>query len=282
LNIFKTVNRTSIENSIMESIKEDKAFFDITTQMCIPQDAEGIGIIYAKEDCVLAGIQIAEVVMQNFGTYVVEYMHEDGDELKSGEDILRIKGKMRGIISGERIILNYIQRLCGVASFSRKMVKMTEHTKTKILDTRKTTPGLRFLEKYAVLCGGAVNHRMDLFDQIMVKDNHIEMLNGDLTVINRMKNKYPDKFIVVEVADMNNLEYVLGFPVDRVLLDNMTPDEINECLKIIARRCEVEISGNINEKNIKNYLLEGVDYISMGKLTHSVKSTDLSMRVENV
>lgn len=280
--MFKTVNRTSIENSVMEAIKEDKAFFDITTQMCIPQDAEGAGVISAKEDGVLAGIQTAEVVMQNFGTYVVEYLHEDGDEVKSSESILRIKGKMRGIISGERIILNYMQRLCGIATFTRKMVKLTEHTNTKILDTRKTTPGLRLLEKYAVMCGGAVNHRMDLFDQIMIKDNHIAMMDGELSVINRMKNKYPDKYIVVEVDRPEQIEYVLQFPVDRLLLDNMNPDQISECLKIIANRCEVEVSGNINEKNIKNYLIDGVGYISIGKLTHSFKSLDLSMRVENV
>jgi len=281
LNIFKIVTRATIENSVMEAIKEDKAFFDITTQMCIPEDAEAVAFAVAKEDGIICGVQISEVVLQNFGTYVVDYFAEDGERVEKNKELFRIKGRLRGILSAERTLLNYIQRLSGIATFTNVFVKLAEESGVKILDTRKTTPALRHLEKYAVLCGGGINHRIDLFDQIMIKDNHLESLKGDLSVINRMKNKYPDKIIVVEADSVGMLEGILQYPVDRILLDNMTPEMIRESVSVISRRAEIEVSGNINEKNIKNYLIEGVDYVSVGKLTHSFKSMDISLQVRN-
>lgn len=281
MNIFKIVTRATIENSVMEAIKEDKAFFDITTQMCIPEDAEAVAFAVAKEDGIICGVQISEVVLQNFGTYVVDYFAEDGERVEKNKELFRIKGRLRGILSAERTLLNYIQRLSGIATFTNVFVKLAEESGVKILDTRKTTPALRHLEKYAVLCGGGINHRIDLFDQIMIKDNHLESLKGDLSVINRMKNKYPDKIIVVEADSVGMLEGILQYPVDRILLDNMTPEMIRESVSVISRRAEIEVSGNINEKNIKNYLIEGVDYVSVGKLTHSFKSMDISLQVRN-
>lgn len=281
LNIFKVVSRAIIENSVMESIKEDKAFFDITTQMCVPEDEEGSAIAVAKEEGIISGIQISEVVLQNFGTYVVDYFVEDGDRVSPAKELFRVKGRLRGILSAERTLLNYIQRLSGISTETNKFVKLSEESGIKILDTRKTTPALRHLEKYAVMCGGGINHRMDLFDQIMIKDNHLAHLKNELSVINRMKNKYPDKIIVVESDSPDKLERILKYPVDRILLDNMTPQMIEESIAIINKRAEVEVSGNINEKNIKNYLINGVDYISIGRLTHSFKSMDISLQVMN-
>lgn len=282
MNIFKSVSRAVIENSVMEAIKEDRAFFDITTQMCVGDDLEGVAKIILKEKGIIAGVQICEVVLQNFGTYVVDYKMEDGFEGKPEDEVLSIRGRMRGILSAERTILNYIQRLSGIATVTQKFVKTAEGSGIGILDTRKTTPALRHLEKYAVMVGGGINHRKDLFDQIMIKDNHIMILKDDLSVIGRMKNKYPDKLIVVEASMISQIENILKYQVDRILLDNMIPEMIAESVKIIAKRAQIEVSGNINEKNISDYLLEGVDYISIGKLTHSFKSLDLSMQVENV
>jgi nicotinate-nucleotide pyrophosphorylase (carboxylating) len=201
--------------------------------------------------------------------------------VESGCELFRIKGRLRGILSAERTLLNYIQRLSGIATTTNKFVKLAEGSGVKILDTRKTTPAMRHLEKYAVMTGGGINHRFDLFDQIMIKDNHLAVLKNELSVINRMKNKYPEKIIVVEVAEASEIENVLKYPVDRILLDNMTPKEILESVEIIKRRVEIEVSGNITEKNINDYLIEGVNYISIGKLTHSFKSLDISMQVNN-
>ncbi|MEO0237103.1 MAG: carboxylating nicotinate-nucleotide diphosphorylase [candidate division WOR-3 bacterium] len=282
MNIFKIVDRANIESIVMEAIKEDKAFTDITTQMCIPEESEGVANIIAKETGILSGIQIAEVVLQNFGVYVVEYFSEDGNLIKKGEKLAKIKGKLRGILSSERTILNFVQHLSGVATYTNKFVKLVEKYNVKILDTRKTVPGLRSLEKYAVLCGGGVNHRFDLYDQIMIKDNHIIFMKGDFTVTQRMKNKYPDKKIIVEVRDVEEIEKVLNYPVDRILLDNMSPEDIEKSIKIINKRCEVEVSGNIDEKNVESYAQKYPDFISIGKITHSAKALDISMKVENV
>jgi len=282
LNIFKIVDRASIEFVVMESIKEDRAFTDITTQMCVPEESEGTANIIAKENGVLSGIQIAEIVLQNFGVYVVEYFAEDGENIKKGDKLAKVKGKIRGMLSAERTILNFIQHLSGIATYTQKFVKIVEKYNVKILDTRKTTPGLRALEKYAVLCGGGINHRFDLYDQIMIKDNHLSFMKDDFTVIQRMKNKYPDKKIIVEVKDIEDIEKVLNYPVDRILLDNMTPENVEKSIKLINGRCQVEISGNIDEKNIELYAQKYPDFISIGKITHSAKALDISMKVENV
>ncbi|KUK50778.1 MAG: carboxylating nicotinate-nucleotide diphosphorylase [bacterium] len=282
MNIFKIVDRANIELLVMESIKEDRAFTDITTQMCVPEEVEGVANIIAKENGVLSGIQIAEVVLQNFGVYVVEYFAEDGENIKEGNRLAKVKGKLRGMLSAERTILNFIQHLSGIATYTQKFVKIVEKYNVKILDTRKTTPGLRTLEKYAVLCGGGINHRFDLYDQIMIKDNHLSFMKDDFTVIQRMKNKYPDKKIIVEVKDIEDIEKILNYPVDRILLDNMTPENVEKSIKLINGRCEIEISGNIDEKNIELYAQKYPDFISIGKITHSAKALDISMKVENV
>lgn len=282
MNIFKIVDRANIELLVMESIKEDRAFTDITTQMCVPEEVEGVANIIAKENGVLSGIQIAEVVLQNFGVYVVEYFAEDGENIKEGNRLAKVKGKLRGMLSAERTILNFIQHLSGIATYTQKFVKIVEKYNVKILDTRKTTPGLRTLEKYAVLCGGGINHRFDLYDQIMIKDNHLSFMKDDFTVVQRMKNKYPDKKIIVEVKDIEDIEKILNYPVDRILLDNMTPENVEKSIKLINGRCEIEISGNIDEKNIELYAQKYPDFISIGKITHSAKALDISMKVENV
>lgn len=282
MNIFKIVDRSNIESVVMEAIKEDKAFTDITTQMCIPEEVEGVANMIAKENGILSGIQITEIVLQNFGVYVVEYFSEDGNIIKKGEKLAKVKGKLRGILSAERTILNFIQHLSGIATYTNKFVKLVEKYNVKILDTRKTLPGLRALEKYAVLCGGGVNHRFDLYDQIMIKDNHVAFMKDDFTVIQRMKNKYPDKKIIFEVRKVEEIEKVLNYPVDRILLDNMSPEDVEKSIKTVNRRCEIEVSGNMDEKNIESYAQKYPDFISIGKITHSAKALDISMKVENV
>ncbi|MFO8062927.1 MAG: carboxylating nicotinate-nucleotide diphosphorylase [bacterium] len=281
MNIYKYVGRGVIENIVMEAVKEDKALSDITTQMCVADDMMGIGIIKAKQDGILSGVQITELVLQTFGPAVVSYKTEDGSSIKSGDELAVIKGKLRGILSSERIILNFIQRMSGIATQTNIFVKTAESKNIKILDTRKTTPGLRYIEKYAVLCGGGVNHRMNLADEIMIKDNHLTALKHNLEIIDRMKNKYPQKKIVVEVDNVRFLDNVLNYPTDRIMLDNMKPAQIKKAVKRIGGACEIEVSGNITEENIKKYLIDGIDYISMGKLTHSYRSLDISMDIEH-
>ncbi len=281
MNIFKHINHNVLESIVIEAIKEDRAFSDITTQMCVPEDTEGKAYIIAKESGIISGIQIAEVVLQVFGVYVVNYETEDGNHIKTGDRLLCIKGKMRGILSAERIILNFMQRMSGISTITNKFVKIVESKNIKILDTRKTTPGMRYAEKYAVICGGGVNHRMDLFDEVMIKDNHLKMMNNDLDVIRRMKNKYPNKQIVVEADNLALISEILKYPIDRIMLDNMEQSTIKKAIKIINKNCEIEVSGNISMDNVKEYLINGIDYISIGKLTHSFKSLDLSMKVQN-
>lgn len=281
MNIFRYINRNELENLAMEAIKEDKAFSDITTQMCIPEDYEGRAHIIAKETGIISGAQIAEVVLQVFGTYVVKYDIEDGQSVNKGDVLLHIKGKMRGILSAERIILNFMQRMSGIATYANGFVRMVESKNIKILDTRKTTPGMRLVEKYAVLCGGATNHRMNLFDEIMIKDNHLDIMGDNLEVVKRMRNKYPDKIITVEADDLSKIERLLDYPIDRIMLDNMSPAQIKRAVKIINKRCSIEVSGNISRDNIDKYMLDGVDYISVGRLTHSYRSLDLSMKIEH-
>lgn len=280
MNIFKHISRNMLENLAMEAIKEDKAFSDITTQMCVPEDYEGKAYILAKENGIISGIQMAEVVLQVFGTYVVIYDFEDGNNVKTGDILLHIKGKMRGILSAERIILNFMQRMSGIATYANEFAKKAESKNIKILDTRKTTPCMRQVEKYAVYCGGGTNHRMDLFDEIMVKDNHLDIMNNDLNVIKRMKNKYPNKIVTVEADNMEKIKKLLDFPVDRIMLDNMTPAKIKKAIRLINKKCSIEVSGNVDIDNLETYLIDGVDYISVGKLTHSYNSLDLSMKIE--
>ncbi len=268
-----------IEKQILRFLEEDIGYGDITTES-IHRGEELRAVIKAKEEGVLAGIDFALKVFELLGDFKVIYRAQEGKEFKKGEELLVLEGPGDVLLKGERTALNLLQRLSGIATLTRQFVKRLEGTKTKLLDTRKTTPGLRYFEKYAVRVGGALNHRFALYDMVLIKDNHKVMAGGIKEAIRRVKEKLSPAYKVeVEIESLEELEVALELGVDMVLLDNLSPQEIKEALKLIKGRCLVEVSGNITLENIKDYALEGVDFISSGAITHSARWIDLSMKV---
>jgi len=214
----------------------------------------------------------------------VEIQYDDGHCLKKGDVAFVIKGPMRSILTGERTALNLLCRMCGIATLTSRFTKVVEGTGVKILDTRKTTPGLRSLEKYAVRVGGGYNHRIGLYDMVLIKENHIVAANGITNAVNRcrdyLKKNDLDLKIEVECRTLNEVEEAVNLQVNRIMLDNMTVSEIEEAVKLVAGRVKLEISGGVNLKNIADYTATGVDYISIGALTHSARALDLSLLVK--
>ena len=266
------------------ALTEDETFNDPTTGTLIPDDIRGIGMIRAKADGVLAGLDVARAVFHRVDPDLeVQDLLPDGSVLTPGTDIARVDGLAGSILRAERIALNFMQRMSGVATITRSYVDLISHTDVKLLDTRKTTPGLRKFEKEAVKLGGGVNHRFGLYDMVMLKDNHIDYAGGLEAGLERTKNYLResnlDLKIEVEVRDRKELDEVLEIGgVDRIMLDNFTPEEIIDALKIIPDSIETEASGGITKETIVAYAETGVDFISVGALTHSAGSLDLSLK----
>ena len=263
---------------------EDIGDGDHTTLCCIPADAMGESKLLIKEEGVFAGVDIAKEVFRRFDpTMEVEVYIQDGTHVKPGDIVMSVKGKIQSLLQTERLMLNILQRMSGIATMTAKYVKRLEGTKTRVLDTRKTTPGMRMLEKQAVKIGGGTNHRIGLFDMILLKDNHIDFAGGIENAISRcheyLKEKGKDLKIEIEVRDFAELQRVLDFGgVDRIMLDNFTPAETKEAVDMIAGRFETESSGGITFDTIRDYAEQGVDFISVGALTHSVKGLDMSFK----
>ena len=251
---------------------EDIGDGDHTTLCCIPEDAMGESKLLIKEEGVFAGVEIAKEVFRRFDpTMQVEVI------------VMSVKGKVQSLLQTERLMLNILQRMSGIATMTNKYVKRLEGTKTRVLDTRKTTPGMRMLEKLAVKIGGGTNHRIGLFDMILLKDNHIDFAGGIENAISRchayLKEKGKDLKIEIEVRDFNELNRVLAYGgVDRIMLDNFTPEETRKAVELIDGRYETESSGGITFDTIRDYAEQGVDFISVGALTHSVKGLDMSFK----
>lgn len=269
---------------VKSALEEDIGKGDITTKFSVSPDINALGIIVAKEKGILAGTQVAKEIF-----WVVDkntkstFQKADGDKFISGEIIADIRGKAPSLLSAERVALNFLQRMSGIATLTARYVKKIKGTKAKILDTRKTTPNLRLLEKYAVSAGGGFNHRMGLYDQILIKDNHINLGNGIRNVLNKIKDVNSGRlFVEIEVKNIRQLRQALRFNVDRIMLDNMSIEEIGDAVKIVNGRCELEVSGNISLQNIREIAEAGVDYISVGSLTHSYNSIDLCMRIRRI
>ena len=269
---------------VKSALEEDIGEGDITTKFTISPGSRALGVIVAKQKGILAGFQVAKEVFTFFDSHTGFTSHkQDGDKFKSGDAIADIQGNACSLISAERVALNFLQRLSGIATLTSKFVEQVKGTKTKILDTRKTTPNLRILEKYAVRIGGGYNHRMGLYDQILIKDNHINLGNGIRNVLKKLKGVDSGKiFIEIEVKNLRQLKQVLKFDVNRIMLDNMAVDDINKAVRIVDGRCELEVSGNVTLQNIREKAETGVDYISIGSLTHSYDSIDLSMRIRRL
>ena len=263
---------------------EDIGDGDHTTLCCIPENAVGKSHLLIKEDGILAGVEIAKKVFARFDpTLQVDVLITDGTPVKVGDIAMVVTGKTRSLLQTERLMLNIMQRMSGIATMTSKYVKLLEGTGTRVLDTRKTTPGLRILEKQAVKIGGGMNHRIGLFDMILLKDNHIDFAGGIANAINRcheyLKENNLDLKIEIEVRDFDELQQVLDCGgVNRIMLDNFTPEDTLKAVKIIDHRYETESSGGITFDTIRSYAEQGVDFISVGALTHSVKGLDMSFK----
>lgn len=280
---MKANNATQIlrfDESILMALKEDIPWEDVSANAVVPEGAKGKADLIAKDSGVLAG---AGVFARTFTLLDPEakitFYKEEGEEIRKGERIAEVSGDMRAILSGERTALNFLQRMSGIATYTRRAVKLLEGSKTKLVDTRKTTPGLRAFEKYAVKVGGAGNHRFNLSDGVLLKDNHIGAAGGVKKAIAAAKAYAPFvRKIEVEVETLDELKEALEAGADIVMLDNMPPETLNEALKLAKGRAETEISGNVTEENLKRYAALGADYISSGALTHSAPILDLSLK----
>ncbi|MDR2971089.1 MAG: carboxylating nicotinate-nucleotide diphosphorylase [Bacteroidales bacterium] len=269
---------------IQQTLREDIGSGDHSSLAAIPDTAKGKMKLLAKENGIIAGIEVVkEVLRQVNPAIVMQCFKKDGDEISVGEVVFELEGAARSMLTAERTLLNFLQRMSGIATVSKQYADAVKGTKTKILDTRKTTPNLRELEKYAVKIGGSENHRFGLYDMIMLKDNHIDFAGGIEKAIDAthkyLKENNLNLKIEIETRTLDEVKQVVKHgKIDRVMLDNFTPEKIEEALKIIDGKYETEASGGITLKNIKEYAQTGVDYISIGALTHHIKSLDLSLK----
>ena len=263
---------------------EDIGDGDHTTLCCIPADAVSESKLLIKEEGIFAGEEIARQVFHRFDPSLeVEVYIHDGAHVHPGDIVMSVRGKIQSLLQTERLMLNILQRMSGIATMTHRYVERIEGTGAHVLDTRKTTPGMRMLEKQAVKIGGGVNHRIGLFDMILLKDNHIDFAGGIEAAITRchhsLEEKGKDLKIEIEVRNMEELQEVLRVGgVDRIMLDNFTPDETREAVRLIDHKYETESSGGITFDTIRQYAECGVDYISVGALTHSVKGLDMSFK----
>lgn len=266
------------------SFAEDIGDGDHTTLCCIPEDAMGKSRLLIKEDGTLAGVEVAKRVFARFDPELrVEVLINDGAKVKKGDVAMIVEGKVRSLLQTERLMLNIMQRMSGIATMTSRYVDRLKGTNTRVLDTRKTTPGMRMLEKQAVKIGGGVNHRIGLFDMILLKDNHVDFAGGIVNAINRcheyLKEKSLDLKIEIEVRSFDELNQVLEHGgVDRIMLDNFSVEDTKKAVEIIGGRYETESSGGITFDTIRQYAECGVDFISVGALTHSVKGLDMSFK----
>lgn len=275
---------TTLEEQIRQWFAEDIGDGDHSTLSCIASDAIGSQQLIVKQPGVLAGVEVAKTVFRIFDSELkVEQFLNDGDRVKPGDIAFVVTGRIQSLLQTERLMLNIMQRMSGIATRTAEYVKLLEGTNTRVLDTRKTTPGLRMLEKMAVRIGGGTNHRFGLFDMVMLKDNHIDHAGGIEAAIDRTRRYLDEKGkklkIEIEVRNLDELQRVLAHGgVDRIMLDNFTPELTREAVKIIDHRYETESSGGITKETLRQYAECGVDYISVGALTHSVSSLDLSFK----
>jgi nicotinate-nucleotide pyrophosphorylase (carboxylating) len=282
-----------IRTLLEAALAEDKVANDVTTALTIEPGLRASGTIIAKEACVVSGLGCIPVFLDIFaktstkpvGRFEVVSHPEifDGVKVKKGQSLAVIRHNAASILSCERVILNLMQRMSGIATLTNEFVKAVNGTKTKVLDTRKTIPGLRTLDKYAVCCGGGVNHRLDLQDGILIKNNHISLGGGLPAVLEKaLKGKKAGQVVQVEVRSQIELDQAIAGGAESILLDNMTPSQVKKAVKQIRAGLPgvpIEASGNMNLKTVRKYALAGVDFVSVGALTHSAAATDLSMRI---
>lgn len=275
-----------IYDIIDNALREDIGDGDHSSLACVPENATGKATLFVKDDGILAGVELAEMIFKRYDpTLKLEILIQDGAIVKKGDIAFHVSGSSRSILATERLVLNFMQRMSGIATQTFQIVSLLEGLDTQLLDTRKTTPGIRYMEKWAVRIGGGKNHRFALYDMIMLKDNHIDYAGG-ITKAIESTNAYLEKTgkslkIEVEVRNEQELDEVLAIgKVDRIMLDNFTPEQISAVLPKIPAQYEVEASGGITLDTIRKYAETGVHFISVGALTHSFKSLDLSLKAD--
>ncbi len=274
------LNEIMIKDIVKKALLEDIGTGDITTISTIPESKQITGSFIAKEDGILCGLDVVKAVFKEIDdTVLLITANDDGIVLKKGMVFAKVKGNARSILSGERVALNFLQRMSGIATYANKIQNEVSGYKVKILDTRKTTPGLRVLEKYAVRIGGAYNHRYNLSDGVLIKDNHITASGSITAAVNNAREIIPHTLkIEVEVKNFDEVKEALKAGADILMLDNMSIDEMAEAVKIIDGKALVEASGNMDQKSLAEVAATGVDFISLGALTHSVKALDISLK----
>jgi nicotinate-nucleotide pyrophosphorylase (carboxylating) len=274
-----TIMYDEIDEIIERALLEDMPAGDITSESVIPEDAKSQAVIWAKQTGVLAGIEVAERVFKKIDEKTrVKILMPDGTALQSGDKIAEIRGYSIPVLKGERTALNFLQRMSGIASLTRRYVEAVKKTNVKVMDTRKTTPGMRFLEKYAVKTGGGTNHRMSLSDMVMLKDNHIQQVGSIQTAVAQARKKIPPGIQVeVEATSLDEVKQAAASGADIIMLDNMVPEEVRRAVSWVKGKIPLEVSGMITIDNIRRYAETGVDMISVGALTHSYLSLDIAM-----
>ncbi|MCD6460574.1 carboxylating nicotinate-nucleotide diphosphorylase [bacterium] len=280
------IDKKKLKELVELSLKEDIGAGDITTQISVSDDIQAIGKIIAKQDIVIAGIPVVKEVFSRIDKNLsVKILKDDGQKAAAGEYFLLIEGKANSLLKGERLALNFLQRLSAVATLTYKYVKAVKGTNAVILDTRKTTPGLRFLEKYAVSVGGGTNHRSGLYDQFLFKDNHIassmkNFKNDIKNIVRKARDYKPDALVEVEVDTLSQLKDVIPAEPDIILLDNFSMDDLREAVKMKPENILFEASGEITLESVTQTAECGVDRISVGAITHSAQAVDISMDIE--
>ncbi|MGX7685697.1 carboxylating nicotinate-nucleotide diphosphorylase [Flectobacillus roseus] len=282
--MFNYLEPTYIKNFIQNALTEDVGDGDHTSLSTVPHDAIGRARLLVKDKGILAGVELAKMIFAEVDPELqVTTILEDGTAIDRGQIVLTVEGRSQSILKAERLVLNCMQRMSGIATYTRSMVNLIEDTNTKLLDTRKTTPNFRLCEKWACKIGGAVNHRYALFDMILIKDNHVDYAGGIANAI-RQANEYlvqtgKNLQIEIEVRNLDELQQVLAIgQVSRIMLDNFSFENLREAVRLIDGKYLTEASGGINETTIRQYAECGVDYISSGALTHQIKSLDLSLK----
>lgn len=272
--------KLNVDDQILSALKEDITSEDITTNSVMPEYQAGEVELICKEDGIIAGLDVFKRVFELLDADTnVEFFCKDGDKVEKGQKLAIVRGDIRVLLSGERTALNYLQRMSGIATYTRKIADLLEGSKTKLLDTRKTTPNMRVFEKYAVKVGGGYNHRFNLSDGILLKDNHIGAAGGVKEAVRMAKEYAPFvRKIEVEVENLDMLKEALEAGADIIMLDNMSVEDMKEAVRLTAGKAETECSGNVTKENVARLVDIGVDYISSGALTHSSPILDLSLK----
>lgn len=272
--------KLNVDNLLLMALQEDISSEDVTTNSVMRKSRLGTAQLICKEDGIIAGMDVFERVFELLDeNVIVEKYVSDGETVKNGQILAKVTGDIRALLSGERTALNYLQRMSGIASYTRRVAELLNGSGTKLLDTRKTTPNMRIFEKYAVKMGGGYNHRYNLSDGILIKDNHIGAAGSVRKAIEMAKEYAPFvRKIEIEVENLEMVQEALDAGADIIMLDNMTPDMMKEAVKMAAGRAQTECSGNITKENIEKIIDIGVDYVSSGALTHSAPILDVSLK----